>query len=381
MPDASVPTPRPPHSPQFDRQIALPGFGQSAQQKLVAARVLVIGAGGLGSAVIPALAAAGVGTIGIIDDDRVELSNLHRQLIHGHADVGALKVHSAKNSVAALSQLVTTIPIDARLSRTNALRLFESYDLIVDGSDNFATRYLANDAAAICAKPLVWGAVAQYGGQTGVAWAGRGPTYRDLFPVPPAADSTLSCAEGGVLPTVCAVIGAIMATEVLKIITGVGEPLIGRVAMFDALTGSFRELSYLADSTAAPITELLGNFTSNIDSAELAADLATGTPPSLVDVREPWEFEIARLPGAILVPLAELGGWIADRATNRGDGSTDGSVTNPFETERIIVYCHHGIRSATALNQLIAAGFSTARNLEGGIDAWSRTIDSRVARY
>lgn len=353
-------------SPRFARQVSLPGFGPAAQSLLGAARVLVIGAGGLGSSVLPALAAAGVGTIGIIDDDRVELSNLHRQLIHGVLDVGQPKVISAAASIAALSPSTTVNVHETRVTASNALTLFGEYDLVLDGSDNFATRYLANDAAAIVGIPLVWGAVSQYSGQAGVAWASRGPHYRDLFPVPPAPGSVLSCAVGGVLPTVCGVIGSIMTTEAIKIITGIGEPLIGRVTLFDALSGSFRSLSYAADPAAAPITELIDyevfcGVSSSVSPASLEAELQSGASLTLLDVREPWEASLVSLPGSVLVPLAQLAEF---------------TPAGP-----VVVYCHHGTRSAAALAALETRGVQGVRQLAGGIDAWARDVDSSMVRY
>jgi len=358
---------------RYARQVSLPGFGHGAQSALGSARVLVIGAGGLGSSVIPALAAAGVGTIGIIDDDIVETSNLHRQLLHSPADVGSPKVASAAASIAALNPSVAVTPHGERLTSDNAAELFADYDLVIDGSDNFATRYLANDQAVLSNIPLVWGAVSQYGGQAGVAWHERGPQYRDLFPAPPAPGTVLSCAEGGVLPTTVSVIGSILATEAIKIITGVGEPLIGRVTTYDALTGSFRELSYARDPAAAPITALIDYdafcgvpaVRDSVTATELAAELARGRTPLLLDVREEWEASIATLPDAVLVPLGYL------------EAELDG--VDP-ETE-IVAYCHHGIRSASALALLRERGFANTRHLEGGIDSWSRTVDPRVERY
>lgn len=373
MQDLSTPD----RTARFARQLILPGFGPDAQGRLAAARVLVIGAGGLGSAVIPAIAAAGVGTVGIIDDDRVELGNLHRQLIHGLADVGRSKVRSAAGAVSAIDPATVVCTYEKRLSSDNALALFADYDLVLDGSDNFPTRYLANDAAALTGIPLVWGAVSQYAGQVGVAWADRGPQYRDLFPAPPKPGVVLSCEDGGVLPTVCAVIGSIMATEAIKILTGVGTPLLGRVTTFDALTGAFRELSYERDPSAAPIRELIdyelfcGGAPSrdSVTPAELAAELAGeisgGRSLTLLDVREPWEAQVASLPGALLVPL----------------GSLEAAIGGLDLEDPIVVYCHHGIRSARALELLKLAGFTTARHLEGGIDAWSRRIDPTLARY
>lgn len=351
---------------RYARQLALPGFGVTGQQRLGAARVLVIGAGGLGSTVIPALAGAGIGTIGVIDDDRVELSNLHRQTMHA-GRIGASKSESAARVIEALG--VEAVVLTERLSSENALRLFAGFDLVLDGSDNFPTRYLANDAAELTGIPLVWGAVSQYGGQAGISWGGAG--YRDLFPVAPPPGSVPSCEDGGVLPTTVAVIGAIMATEAIKLLSGVGEPLLGRVTTYDALTGSFREIPYARDPAASPVTELIDyelfcgvvpvatTDAADITPAELAA---RGDDVLLLDVREPWEAAIASLPGSVLVPL----------------GSLDDAM---IETGRpIVVYCHHGVRSLTARDKLAERGIP-ALSLAGGIDAWSREIDDSVPRY
>jgi adenylyltransferase/sulfurtransferase len=365
---------------RFARQLALPGFGIDAQRALAAARVLVIGAGGLGSAVIPALSAAGVGTVGVIDDDTVELSNLHRQTIHGQADVGGPKVASAASRVAAINPGTTVVAINERLGRDTALELFAGYDLVIDGSDNFPTRYLANDAAAITGIPLVWGAVSQYAGQVGVAWAAKGPQYRDLFPTPPPAGSVLSCEQGGVFPTVVAVIGSVMAGEALKVLTGVGEPLIGRVTTFDSLSGGFRELAYQRDPEAAPITELIdydafcgvtptesrpAMSDDTVTPAELSAILERGDDVVLLDVREPWEASIVSLPDALLVPL----------------GSLESVIDKLDPAEEFILYCHHGTRSEMALQLLTQRGFDHARHLQGGIEAYAREIDPDLARY
>jgi sulfur-carrier protein adenylyltransferase/sulfurtransferase len=339
---------------RYSRQLVLPGFGASAQSRLEQARVLVIGAGGLGSAVLPALAAAGVGTIGLIDDDLVELSNLHRQTIHGTEDVGNYKTTSAVESMRAINPTVRVEPVEARLTNENALALFEQYDLIVDGSDNFATRYLAADAATITGTPLVWGAVSKYGGQASVALP-YSPGYRDLFPVP---GTTESCEVGGVLPTTVAVIGSIMATEVLKLLTGIGEPLAGRVTTYDALTGRFREITFA--KSAEPVTELI--------DYELFCAVGSSAIPagaSLLDVRETWEAEIASLPGAVLVPL----------------GSLPDVIDKLDPQEEWVVYCHHGIRSQQAVDYLRQRGFEHVSNLEGGIDAWARDNDPSMARY
>lgn len=356
---------------RYARQLVLPGFGVEAQQRLGEARVLIIGAGGLGSAVMPSLVAAGVGTIGIVDDDVVELSNLHRQLMHGVSDVGSAKTESAVRSAAAIDSRTEVLQFPVRLTSANALGIVGGFDLVIDGSDNFPTRYLANDVAALSRLPLVWGAVSQYSGQAGVAWAERGPQYRDLFPSPPPPGSVQSCEIGGVLPTVVAVIGSIMATEALKILAGVGAPLIGRVTTFDALTGGFRELAYERDPAGWPITGLidyelfcgLPSQSETVTADELAVELATDRPPVLVDVREVWEAEIATLPGALLVPLATL----------------ESAELDPAAT--IVLYCHHGIRSATALDVLRDRGFTAVRHLEGGIDAWARTVEPEMSRY
>ncbi|HYI32113.1 MAG TPA: ThiF family adenylyltransferase [Glaciibacter sp.] len=378
---------------RYARQLALPGFGVAGQSRLGGARVLVVGAGGLGSAVLPLLASAGVGTIGVIDDDRVELSNLHRQPIHGTKDVGRSKVDSAAETLADLNPRTTVFPIDDRLTSSNALELFAQYDLVLDGSDNFPTRYLANDAAALVGIPLVWGAVSQYSGQTGVAWAASGPQYRDLFPTPPKPGSVLSCAEGGVMPTVCSVIGSIMATEALKLLAGIGEPLVGRVVTFDAMSGSFRELPYQRDPSAAPITGLIDyeafcgvspalatggtanavgrqepdqvSLRDEISAKQLASELDAGNPVTLIDVREPWEAAIVSLPGSILIPLGDLEESVPELPADR----------------LVVAYCHRGIRSEHALAILRAAGITNARHLAGGIDSWSVDVDSALARY
>jgi len=366
----------------------------------------VIGAGGLGSVVLPQLVGAGVGAapeghLGIIDDDVVELSNLHRQHLHTTADVGRAKVDSAAERLTAIDPAVTIVRHRERLTRENALPLLADYDLLVDGSDSFATRYLAADAATLRGIPLVWGAVLQFSGQVGVAPVG-GPGYRDLFPVPPTADSVLDCATGGVLPTVCGVIGSLMAAHVIALLTGVGDPLVGRVTTYDGRTGRFRELPFGRDLEARLVTELIdyeqfcgvtprepvaaavdravsthGAPVSSdaVDAApleltarELATLLkqtaATDATPLLLDVREPWEHALGALPGSRLVPLSNLADGIAALPRDR----------------RIIAYCHHGIRSQVALQQLRAAGLD-AQHLAGGIDAWSLQVDPSLPRY
>lgn len=385
-------TPGEPLSPgrlvRYSRQLANPGFGEIAQQRLANARVLVVGAGGLGSATVPALAAAGVGTIGVIDTDVVELSNLHRQLAHGVSDIGRSKLDSIADAVSAIDPEILVNRHAVHLDSSNALDLFRSYDLVVDGSDNFATRYLVNDAAALVGIPLVWGAILRYGGQAGVAWATHGPTYRDLFPVPPAPGTVPSCAEGGVLPSVCAVVGAILCSETIKLITGVGEPLIGRVTSYDALTGRFREISYSASDDVEPITELIdyrafcgmpseqdaaaaSGFASadrandTIDAHELAALLDQGAPLQVIDVREPFERAIVAIEPSELLPLGRLGTRLADIRTD----------------VPVVLYCHHGVRSEHALRMLQGAGFTNVRHLIGGIEEFATAVDPTMGRY
>lgn len=349
---------------RYSRQLSLPGFGPLAQAALADARVLVIGAGGLGSTVIPALAAAGVGTLGIIDDDRVELSNLHRQHIHGMSDISRPKTASAVDSVASINPTTLVIARQDRLTAANAMAIFAEYDLVIDGSDNFVTRYLAGDAAELTGIPLVWGSVAQYGGQASVS-AVNGPTYRDLFPTPPRPGAVLSCEAGGVLPTTVGVIGSIMATEAIKIITGIGQPLVGRVTLYDALTGGFRELDYERGPHAAAIIRLIDyEAFCGLDQLTPRALASRTDEFTLLDVREPWESEIASIPDSILIPLGILGEHL---------DALDRELP-------IVVYCHAGVRSASARQLLVDSGF-TASHLAGGIDAWSRDIDGSIARY
>lgn len=373
---------------RYARQLALPGFGSGAQHLLAEASVLIVGAGGLGSIVIPALAAAGVGSgsgaIHVVDDDDVELSNLHRQTVHTTADIGRPKVDSAADRALAINTDTTIVRHRLRLGPGEIMGLLADHDiaLIIDGSDNFETRYLVDDAATLANIPLVWGAVSQYAGQAGLSWASRGPRYRDLFPHPPTDGSVLSCEAGGVLPTTVGVIGSIMATEAIKVLTGVGTPSLGRVTMFDALSGGFRELHYERDPAGARQVSL-DEHLHRVPGSDAAAatppqheprhagrtitaqELAAGVGDAvLLDVREPWEAEIARLPGSTLMPLGSLPETVGD---------LDPDVP-------VIVYCHHGIRSESALRMLLERGY-TAMHLEGGIDAWSRLVDPAVPRY
>ncbi|MDH6181535.1 molybdopterin/thiamine biosynthesis adenylyltransferase/rhodanese-related sulfurtransferase [Microbacteriaceae bacterium SG_E_30_P1] len=349
---------------RYSRQVALPGFGTAAQGRLSAARVLVIGAGGLGSAVLPTLAGAGVGTIGIVDDDTVDATNLHRQHIHGTDDIGRSKTESAAESIAALNPGTLVITRTDRLTSANALPILSEYDLVIDGSDNFATRYLAADAASLTGIPLVWGSVSQFGGQASVSWP-DGPGYRDLFPSPPPPGSVLSCEAGGVFPTAVTVIGGLMATEALKILSGVGSPLRGRVTLFDALTGEFSSLDYLPDPSATPVTRLIDyEAFCGIDTVTADEVSALADDSVLLDVREPWEAEIASIRGSVLIPLGELSTRFEELDRSRP----------------VVVYCHHGVRSASARQFLVEQGYR-ATHLAGGIDLWARRIDPEMERY
>ena len=358
---APGPALEPVHIARYGRQLMLPGFGEDSQRRLRAARILVIGAGGLGSAVVPALAGAGIGTIGIADDDEVELSNLHRQLSHGVDDIGRAKVDSLADTVAAIDPGCTVVRHTERVTAENLPDILDGYDLLVDGSDNFPTRYLANDAAELAGKPLVWGSILRYDGQVGVAWRGHGPTFRDLFPTPPPPSEVLSCELGGVLPSLCTAIGSFLATEVIKIVTGVGEPLLGRVLFYDALRARTREIAYAADPERAPVSELIdyelfcGTRASDdvevtgVSAARVREALRAGESLTLLDVRQPHEVAARRIPGAIAIPLAELDG----RHSDIPDGD-------------LVIYCEQDPRSRRAVSTLAAHG-REARYLVGGI--------------
>jgi molybdopterin/thiamine biosynthesis adenylyltransferase/rhodanese-related sulfurtransferase len=361
-----------PASPRYARQRVLPGFGASGQQRLADAHVVVLGAGGLGSAVVPILVAAGVGRLTVVDDDRVDETNLHRQILHAPADVGRLKVESAADAAAALSPETVVVPVPQRFDESNADELLADADLVIDGTDDLLTRYVADDAAARIGIPFVWGSAARFGGQVGVCWEARGVSYRDLFPEPPA-DAGLSCEVDGILPSVCTVTGGLMAGEALKVLTGVGEPLLGRVAVYDALSGRTREIAYRRADRPEALGGRAGREApvsrppaiAEVDARSLAAELADGATPVLLDVREPWEAEIAAIGGSVLIPLGDLGERLAE---------LDAAAS-------VVVYCHLGVRSEYAARLLAGAGFADVRNLAGGIDAWSREVDERVVRY
>lgn len=342
------------------RQMLLPGFGDESQRRLSAARVLVIGAGGLGSASVPYLAGAGIGHIGIVDDDRVELSNLHRQVSHGTEDIGRLKTSSLEETVHAIDPSIQVTLHEARLTSANALEIFRGYDLVVDGTDNFPTRYLVADVAEILDIPLIWGSILQYHGQVGLSWRSHGPGYRDLFPAPPAPEDVVDCGTGGVLPGLCGTIGSLLATETLKLITGLGESLLGRVLVYDALAARTREVAYQRDPLAVPVTGLIDYVAfcagpdpapPEIDAFTLADLLSSGKAPRLLDVRNDDERERLRIPGAEARPLDEIEIW-------------------PMEIEGpITVLCERDARSVRAAKLLIAQGSTQVRFLRGGIRA------------
>jgi adenylyltransferase/sulfurtransferase len=332
-----------------------------------------------------------VGTLGIVDDDVVEESNLQRQIIHGTSDVGRSKVRSARDSIAELNPLVTVRTYEERLTPDNAVALFAEYDLIVDGTDNFATRYLVNDAAVLARKPYVWGSIFRFAGQVSVFWddapAGpggerRGVNYRDLYPEPPPGPVP-SCAEGGVLGLLCGSVASIMGTEAIKLIAGIGEPLLGRLMIYDALAMTYRTIDVRKDPHAAPITALADygpplvaeegaeegaeDGTGGLTPQELRDLLDAGAPVVLIDVREPGEWEVNRIDGAVLIPAATL-------ETGAGPALIPaGGIP--------VLYCKTGLRSAAARGALARAGFAGARHLEGGIVAWARQFDPDMAMY
>lgn len=396
---------------RYSRHLTLTQFGPEGQRRLKNARVLVVGAGGLGAPALQYLAAAGVGTLGVVDDDVVSVSNLQRQVIHTVADVGRPKVDSAADAVARLNPLVTVRTHDTRLSTGNALEILGQYDLVLDGADNFATRYLVADAAELTGIPVVWGSILRFDGQVSVFWAGRGPVYRDLYPEAPPAGSVPSCAEGGVLGVLPATIGSVMATEALKLLTGLGAPLVGRVLVHDALAQTWRTLTVLPDPERQPVTDLSRVFVacglpSPGDDAADRGDVSPaapgaegGTPPAapsavetvdatelarllearergetaftLVDVREDWERQLVSIPGSVAVPLDRL--------------LADGVRALPAGTEGdVVLHCKAGVRSAQALAALradYALREDNLKHLDGGILAWIEDVDPSQPRY
>ncbi|MFT4189555.1 MAG: adenylyltransferase/sulfurtransferase MoeZ [Aeromicrobium sp.] len=372
---------------RYSRHLIIPDVGMDGQKRLKNAKVLVIGAGGLGSPALLYLAAAGVGTIGVIDDDVVDESNLQRQVIHGQSDIDRPKVQSAAESVAEINPYVNVITHDVRLDTDNVLEIFADYDLILDGTDNFATRYLVNDAAVILNKPYVWGSIYRFEGQVSVFWAQEGPQYRDLYPEPPPPGMVPSCAEGGVLGVLCASIGSIMVTEAIKLITGIGDPLIGRLMTYDALEMRYTTLKIRRDPSQSLPTELLGDYEAfcgaiSDEAAEAAADSTISVTTldgwlkeradgardfTLVDVREPVEADINHIPGAVLIPKGEfLNGKAFEQLP---------------QDKQVVLHCKSGVRSAEALAVLKGAGYADAVHVGGGVVAWVNQIDPSQPSY
>jgi sulfur-carrier protein adenylyltransferase/sulfurtransferase len=374
---------------RYSRHLIIPGVGVDGQRRLKNARVLVIGAGGLGAPTLLYLAAAGVGTIGIVDFDVVDESNLQRQIIHGVADVGRPKAQSARDSIVAINPLVQVRLHEVRLDAGNAVDLFNQYDLIIDGTDNFATRYLVNDAAALAGKPYVWGSIYRFEGQVSVFWEdapdGRGLNYRDLYPEPPPPGLVPSCAEGGVLGMVCASIASVMGTEAIKLITGIGEPLLGRLLIYDALQMSYRTITIRkdpAEGSSPKITELVdyeqfcGAVPDDVASTqpgsaitprELREWLDSGKKLALIDVREPAEWDIVHIDGAQLIPQSLI---------NSGEG-----LAQLPQDRMPVLYCKTGVRSAEALAAVRKAGFADAVHLQGGIVAWAKQMQPDMVMY
>jgi sulfur-carrier protein adenylyltransferase/sulfurtransferase len=373
---------------RYSRHLIIPDVGMTGQKRLKNARVLCVGAGGLGSPALLYLAAAGVGTLGIIDFDVVDESNLQRQIIHGQSDVGRSKAQSARDSVLEINPHVNVVLHEERLDSDNAMRIFEPYDLIVDGTDNFATRYLVNDACVLLGKPYVWGSIYRFDGQASVFWAEHGPCYRCLYPEPPPPGMVPSCAEGGVLGVLCGSIGSIQVNEAIKLITGIGEPLVGRLMIYDALEMSYRTLPVKKDPECPvcgkdpTITELIdyeefcGTVSedaqqaaagSTITAGELKAMQDRGDNIFLVDVREPNEYEIVSIPGATLIPKGEfLSGAALERLP---------------QDKRIVLHCKSGARSAECLAITKDAGFSDAVHVGGGVLAWINQVDPSLPAY
>jgi adenylyltransferase/sulfurtransferase len=377
---------------RYSRHLIVPEVATAGQKRLKNAKVLAVGAGGLGSPTLMYLAAAGVGTLGIMDFDVVDESNLQRQVIHGQSDIGQPKAQSAKRSVQEINPLVDVVLHEERLDSTNVMEIFAGYDLIVDGTDNFATRYMVNDAAYFLGKPYVWGSIYRFDGQASVFWptapGEKAPCYRCLYPEPPPPGMVPSCAEGGVLGVLCASIGSVQATEAIKVLTGIGESLVGSLLVYDALETEYRKLTIRKDPECPlcgknpTVTELIdyeafcGTVSeeaqnaaagSTILATELKAKMDAGEQFVLVDVREPAEYEIVQIPGSVLIPKGEI---------------LDGSALAQLPQDReIVLHCKSGVRSAEALAALEQAGFTNAVHLQGGVLAWASQVDPSLPTY
>ena len=377
---------------RYSRHLIIPDVGMAGQKRLKNAKVLCVGAGGLGSPSLMYLAAAGVGTLGIVEFDIVDESNLQRQIIHGQSDIGRSKAESARDTVREINPLVTVNVHEVRLDSTNVMELFSQYDLIVDGTDNFATRYLVNDACVLLGKPYVWGSIYRFDGQASVFWSEHGPCYRCLYPEPPPPGMVPSCAEGGVLGVLCASIGSIQVNEAIKLITGIGETLLGKLMIYDALDINYRKVKIRKDPNCAicgenpTVTELIDYeaFCGSIseEAAEAAMDSTISvkdlkvmldarergeTDFVLIDVREPGEYEIVAIPGSILIPKGQF---------------LDGSALALLPTDKpIVLHCKLGGRSAEALAVVKGAGFSDAVHVGGGVLAWVTQIEPDKPAY
>ncbi len=373
---------------RYSRHLIIPDVGMAGQKRLKNARVLCVGAGGLGSPALMYLAAAGVGTLGIVEFDTVDESNLQRQIIHGQSDIGRSKAESARDSVREINPYTTVVLHETRLDSSNVMELFSQYDLIVDGTDNFATRYLVNDACVLLNKPYVWGSIYRFDGQASVFWSEHGPCYRCLYPEPPPPGMVPSCAEGGVLGVLCASVGSIQGTEAIKLLMGIGDPLVGRLMIYDALEMTYRQVKVRKDPECAicgknpTVTELIdyeafcGTISeeaaeaardSTISVRDLKAMKDAGDDFLLVDVREPGEFEIVSIPGAVLIPKGEF---------------LNGSALERMPQDRqIVVNCKTGVRSAEVLAVLKGAGFANSVHVGGGVIAWVNQIEPDKPSY
>ncbi|MBM3738651.1 MAG: molybdopterin-synthase adenylyltransferase MoeB [Acidobacteria bacterium] len=371
---------------RYNRHLILPEVGMEGQLKLKQAKVLLVGTGGLGSPMALYLAAAGVGTIGLVDFDVVDHSNLQRQIVHGTKDVGRRKIESAEETMRDINPHINIIKHEVALTSENAVDIVKDYDIVADGTDNFPTRYLVNDVCVLLGKPNVYGSIFRFEGQASVFAAEGGPCYRCLYPEPPPPGLVPSCAEGGVLGILPGVIGVVQATEVVKLILGKGDTLKGRLMLYDALNMKFRELKLRrdpecpADGRCSKIHKLIdyNQFCGvapepveqppapgEIDVVELKAKLDRGDRFLLLDVREPHEFQIGRIPGSVLIPLGQLPGRVGE--INPGDD--------------IVIHCKMGGRSAKACDLLRAQGFKRVTNVKGGILAWSDKVDPSVPKY